>query len=39
MVKVAQEEASPSVLTVTQIASALAARVSGTDAVSSVSLS
>ena len=39
MVKVVQEEASPSVLTVTQIASALAARVSGTDAVSSVSLS
>jgi hypothetical protein len=39
MVKVMQEEASPSVLTVTQIASVLAARLAGTDAVSSVSLS
>ena len=39
MVKVAQEEAAPSVLTATQIASALAARLAGMEAVSSVSLS
>jgi len=38
MVKVAQEEEAPSVLTVMQIASALAARGSGMVAVSSVAL-